>query len=213
MHAPSSLPSLCRFAGHTCAACCWGEEVPYAALDARLRRQTRVFAQHFAGRSPPSRLDLLLYELDVRGAADVFWGMLLLLPLLGDLLRPFLSRRLTCAFLGYEDDRRERVGCMLHPSRWAGRDARPRSAFALLRGIGCGAPDWYCLAAHFFAAAPMRERHRLEHGSRALSWYAYSRMAPRYRPARPADEPASRLQISTITSASQPSPSGSTRSP
>jgi hypothetical protein len=212
MASRSGLPPLCRFAGHTCAACCWGEEVSYSALDARLRRQTGVFARRFAGRARPGRLDLLLYELDVRGAADVFWGMLLLLPLLGDLLRPILLRRLTCAFLGYEDGRRERVGCMLHPSRWAGRDARPHSAFALLRGIGCGAPDWYCLAAHFFAAAPVRERRRLERRSRTLNWYAYSRAASRYHPARPADEPGG-PQMSTMTSASQPSLSGSTRRP
>jgi hypothetical protein len=193
---------LCRFDGHTCAACCWGGAVSYPSLRGRLRRQTRAFARHFAGRQRPGRLDLLLHELNVRGAADVFWALLLLLPLVGDLLRPVLSRHLTCAFLGYEDERRERVGCMLHPSRWEGRDVRGRSAFALLCGIGCGSPDWYCLAAHFFDVATARERRRLAQQGRSLSWYTYSRLASRYRP-----------QMSTITSASQPSASCSTRRP
>jgi hypothetical protein len=174
---------LCRFAGQTCAACCWGERVSRAALSARLRRQSRVFARCFSDRNPPNRLDLLCYELKIRGAIDLFWGLLLLLPLVSDLLRPFLSRHLTCAFLGYEDERRGRVGCLLHPKRWGGRDIRPQAAFGLLRGIGCGSPEWYCLAAHFFAAASPRERQLLERQGRSLDWYSYSRLASRYRPA------------------------------
>jgi len=212
MHTLSPLPVLCRFAGHTCAACCWGEKVSYPALRSRLRRQTRVFAQHFAGRSRPSWLNLILYEMSVRGAADLFWGILLWLPLLGDLLRPWLSRRLVCAFLGYEGSREESLACMLHPSRWMGEDARRRSAFALLRGIGCGSPDWYCLAAHFFAAASGSERWHLERQSRGLGWHAYSRLASHYRPIHLAPG-ANGLQISTITSANQPSFSFSTLSP
>jgi hypothetical protein len=212
MHTPAARDPLCRFAGRACAACCWGEGVSYPALCARLRRQTGAFARRFAGRSPPGWWDLFLHELTVRGAADVFWGVLLLVPLLGDQLRPVLARRLTCAFLGYEDERRERVGCLLHPSRWEGKDVR-RGTFALLSGIGCGHPDWYCLAAHFFAAAPPHERRRFEDQSRGLGWYAYSRLASRFRPARLTQRRQSLSQISTMTSASQPPSVRSTRRP
>jgi hypothetical protein len=131
---------------------------------------------------------LLCYELSVRGIADLFWSMLLLVPLLGDLLRPWLSRRLICAFLGYEDEKEQRVGCLLHPSRWVGNDVRQRSAFALLKGVGCGAPSWHCLAAHFFAAAPRHERQRLQQVSHGLDWYAYSLLASRYRPLHSSDQ-------------------------
>lgn len=178
------LAPLCRFAGHTCAACCWGEKVSYPSLRARLRRQSRVFARWFAGRSRLHRWELLRYELSVRGITDLFWGMLLLFPVLGDLLRPWLSQRVVCAFLGYEDEAGQRVGCLLHPSRWDGADVRQRSAFGLLKGVGCGAPSWHCLAAHFFAAAPRHERQRLQHASHGMDWYAYSLLASRYRPSR-----------------------------
>lgn len=171
---------LCRFAGHTCAACCRGEQVSRPALHARLLRQTRQFARRFAGR-PPTRLGLLLHELTVRGAADALWGLLLAVPVLGDLLRPILKRRLTCAFLGYEDSGHTRVGCMLHPSRWAGRDVR-RHAFALLPGVTCGAADYYCPAAHAFAAAAWPQRADFERRTRGLDWHAYSRAAAAFRP-------------------------------
>src|SRR5262249_22430473 len=105
------LAPLCRFAGQTCAACCWGAEVPYPSLRARLRRQGRVFARWFPDRSRLGRLTLLLYELRVHGIADLFWGVLLLLPGVGDVVRPWLSRHLICAFLGYEDEQGHRVGC------------------------------------------------------------------------------------------------------
>lgn len=176
------LASLCRFAGHTCAACCWGEKVSYPSLRTRLRRQSRVFGRWFAARSRLGRFELILYELRVRGLADLFAALLLLLPVVGDLLRPWLSRRLVCAFLGYEDEQGQRVGCLLHPSRWGGVDVRQRNAFALLKGVGCGAPAWQCLAAHFFAAAPRQERQRLHRASDGLDWYGYSRLASRYRP-------------------------------
>lgn len=176
------LTPLCRFAGHTCAACCWGDKVSPAALRARLHRQSRTFAQCFAERSRLGWWELLRYQLRLHGIEDLFWGLLLLLPLVGDLLRPWLSHRLVCAFLGYEDASGRRVVCLLHPSRWEGRDLRPQSAFALWKGVSCGAPSWYCLAAHFFAAASTDERLRLRDRSERLDWYAYSRMASRYRP-------------------------------
>jgi hypothetical protein len=183
---PPRLPRepLCRFAGHTCAACCWGDKVSRPSLAARLRRQSRVFKRSFADRSPLGRFALLRYELSVRGIVELFWGALLLVPLVSDLLRPWLSRRLTCAFLGYENEREQRVCCLLHPLRWSGTDVRQRSAFGWLRGVGCGEPDWQCLAAHFFAAASRPERQRLERASEGWDWYDYSLLASSYQPPR-----------------------------
>lgn len=182
MTARLPLASLCRFAGHTCAACCWGEKVSYPSLRARLRRQRRVFGCWFAAGSRLGRFELLLYELRVGGLVELFWAMVLLLPVVGDLLRPWLSRRLICAFLAYEDEQEQRVGCLLHPTRRGGIDVRQGSAFALLKGVGCGAPAWQCLAAHFFAAASRSERQRLHRASSGLDWYGYSLLASRYRP-------------------------------
>ncbi len=173
---------LCRFAGHTCAACCWGEGVPAPALRSRLRRQTRLFRRHLAGGRPPGRLALLLHELRARGGLDLLWAALLLVPLLGDWLRPRLKARAVCAFLGHEGGE-GRVGCLLHPARWGGRDARG-AAFALLPGFACGRPDYYCLAAHFFAAAGWRERERFARRVAGLDWYEYSRAATSFRPAQ-----------------------------
>jgi hypothetical protein len=182
----SSGPPLCRFAGHTCAACCWGEQVAYPTLRTRLRRQAALFACRFRGASRPGRWDLLLYELSVRGAADLICAALLLVPILGDWLRPRLKKRLTCAFLGFEDSGHKHVGCLLHPTRWAGRDVRSQAAFALLPGFACGSPDYFCLAAHFFNVASWRDRVRFECRTRGLGWYAYSGAASTYRPGRPA---------------------------
>jgi hypothetical protein len=169
----SGPAALCRFAGHTCAACCWGERVPPPALRSRLRRQTRLFRRQFPGGRPPGRLALLLYELRARGGLDLLWAALLLVPLLGDWLRPWLKARAVCAFLGHEGDGEVRVGCLLHPARWEGRDGRG-AAFALLPGFACGRPDYFCLAAHFFAAADWRERERFARRVAGLGWYGYS---------------------------------------
>jgi hypothetical protein len=171
---------LCRFDGHTCAACCWGEAVRPAALRAALRRQTRLFRQ--LGPSPPGRWELLRHELAARRGVDLLLGALLLLPVLGAWLRPWLRPRLVCAFLGFEDAAGRRVGCLLHPSRWAGREVRPRAAFRLLRGFACGEPDWYCLAAHWFARATWQERRDFARRTQSLGWYRFSRAASAYQP-------------------------------
>jgi hypothetical protein len=140
------------------AACCWGEDVRPSALRAALRRQTRLFRKWFRGPRLPGRWRLLLYELIVRRGLDLFWCFLLLLPGVGDWLRGRLQRRLACAFLGFEDAEERRAGCLLHPSRWGGTEVRPRVAFGWLPGLGCGSPDWYCVAAHWFARTGWEER-------------------------------------------------------
>jgi hypothetical protein len=178
-----STPPLCRHDGHTCAACCWGEDVSRRALVGRLRRQTRLFAGRFSRRRPPTRLRLLTYEIVARGFLDLLLAPLLMIPGLSDWLRPWLQRRMACAFLGFEDDAGTRVGCMLHPTRWNGQEMRPRAAFALLRGLGCGAPDYYCLAAHWFARASWNERDAFTRRTADHDWHDFSRAAVAFRPA------------------------------
>jgi hypothetical protein len=172
--------TLCRSGEHTCGACCWGEALTRPALAEQLGRQTWWFRRLAAGdgsSAPPSRasrLRLLLFELIVRRGWDLVWAPLLWLPLVGDCLRPWLRRRLCCAFLGYTDDAQERIGCLLHPARRRGEDRRRQAAFALLRGMGCGRADFFCLAAWEFAhASPARRRAFLAR-VRHADWFGYS---------------------------------------
>jgi hypothetical protein len=179
--APARLPlPLCRFDGHTCAACCWGEAVRPVALRAAVRRQTRLARRRFAGPRLPGPAALLRHELAARRGLDLLLGLLLLLPPVAAWLRPRLRRHLVCAFLAFEGSGEQRVGCLLHPSRWYGTDVRPRAAFRLLRGVACGPPDWYCLAAHWFAGATWEQRRDFARRTRALDWYAFSRAASAY---------------------------------
>jgi hypothetical protein len=179
---PGGLAPLCRYDGHSCGACCWGDAVRRPALEAHLRRNGRRFRRWFAAAGPPSPARLLGFELAARGGLDVLLAVLLVLPGIGDLLRPWLGPRLTCAFLGFEDDAGRRVGCLLHPQRWAGVDVRPVAAFRLLAGVGCGRPDFYCPAAHRFARATWQERRALARRAAGLDWYGFSRVAPQFRP-------------------------------
>jgi hypothetical protein len=98
-------------------------------------------------------------------------------------LRFWLRRRMVCAFLAFEDATERRIGCLLHPTRWAGRDIRSAVAFGLLPGFGCGAPDYFCLAAHWFNHATRDERLRWAQESAGLDWCSFSRAARAYRPA------------------------------
>src|SRR5262249_22935599 len=130
----------------------------------------------------PTRARLLAFELAARPVAGLFWAAALRLPLVGDLVRPWLKRRTACAFLGFEDAAETRVGCLLHPSRWSGADVRPDVAFGWLPGFGCGAPDWYCEAAHRFAAAGWQELRDFARTTDGMSWYRYGRTAGAYSP-------------------------------
>jgi len=172
--------SLCRAGGHTCGRCCWGAAVGRHVLAQRLRRQTRVFAKVVGNR--PGRAKLLRYETSIRGGTDLIWAVLLALPVVGDWLRPWLQRRMSCAFLGFEDAGRTRVACLLHPTRWHGRDVRCRAAFALLPGLGCGASDYACLPAWRYRRADRGERQRFLQSAAGLDWHAYSCATERFGP-------------------------------
>ena len=127
-----ALP-LCRQDEHTCGCCCWGEEVRRPALEAQLGRQTRLFRSRFYPGRPPGRLELVCYEVAARRGLDLLLAVLLWVPVLGDWLRLRLKRHLVCAFLGFEDEGQRRIGCLLHPSRWQGRDVRRQAPRSSLR--------------------------------------------------------------------------------
>jgi hypothetical protein len=164
---------LCRIAGHTCAACCYGDAMPGPALASRLRRHTALFSR-LIGDRPPSRLRLLLYELMVRGVSGLAWALLLLTPVLASVVRPWLRRRIACVYLGFEDADETRVGCLLHPARWNGRDVRREAAFAWWRGFGCGESGWRCAAAWIFARSDWRTRRRFLADAEGIDWFTYS---------------------------------------
>jgi hypothetical protein len=172
---PLPQVTLCRAGGHTCAACCHGEALPRPALERRLRAQTCLFARLVG--SELTRARLLTFELAARSAAGLFWAVVLWLPLVGDLVRPWLKKRAVCAFLGFEDEAHTRVGCLLHPSRWQGLDVRRKAAFALWKGFGCGSAGYLCLAAWRFARASWQARRDFLHRTRGLGWYAYGQAA------------------------------------
>jgi hypothetical protein len=137
-----------------------------------------------------NRFRLFLHELAARRGLDLLLGALLLLPRLSDLLRPWLRQRMVCAFLGFEDAAEQRVGCLLHPSRWSEREVRPRVAFTLLRGFSCGSPDWYCLAAHWFARATWEERRTFAQATVGLDWFRFSRAAAGFGKSSPSPSPS-----------------------
>jgi hypothetical protein len=122
---------------------------------------------------------MLAYELFVRRGADLLWATLLWVPLLGHLLRRWLKRRTSCAFLGFEDETETRVGCLLHPTRWHGLDIRQRRAFALLPGFACGPADYFCLSAYRFARAPWHVQRQFLRQHDGLDWFAFSQEVSR----------------------------------
>lgn len=168
---------LCRAGGKTCAGCCWGQDVRYESLRRRIRRQTRLFREIVAGKPSPWRL--FLFEQVVRRGSDVFWAVLVRILGLGDWLRTRLQRRMSCAFLGFEDSAETRVGCLLHPTRWGGVDRR-RAAFVLLYPLGCGRPDFFCFAAWRFLRAPGGAKERFLRETASLDWFTYSRRVSRF---------------------------------
>jgi hypothetical protein len=166
---PDAGEPLCRAGGHTCAACCYGGRVSRRTLETRLRRQTHLFARLVGDRPTSGRL--LAFELAVRRGAGLIWAALLGLPLIGGLVRPWLKEQAVCAFLGFEDEAGTRVGCLLHPSRWQGRDVRVVAAFAFWKGFGCGQADYLCLSGWRFARASWRARRDFLRRTRGLDWF------------------------------------------
>jgi hypothetical protein len=67
------------------------------------------------------------------------------------------------------------VGCLLHPSRWAGRDLR-NLAFALRLGFGCGPAAYLCRAGHSFRAGGWGVRWRFLKLAEGLDWFRFSQV-------------------------------------
>ena len=172
--------ALCRSGAHTCGRCCWGEAVQRPTLARRIRRQTRLFARLIPADRPPSALLLLLFELVARRGVDLILAPLLLIPFLGDWLRPRLQRHMSCAFLGFDDAAETRIGCLLHPARRQGDDRRQHAAFALLRGFGCGPAAFYCLGAWRFAHASVLRQHWFLAGVQGVDWFTASAQVASY---------------------------------
>jgi hypothetical protein len=123
----------------------------------------------------PGRLWLIVYELYVRSFSPVLLAPLFVLPGIGPQIREWFVRRMWCAFLGFPDGDGARPGCLLHPSRWAGRDVRPRVAFAPLPGVWCGEPGHSCRAADVYRSVGMTSRRQFRERTRRLDWFDYSR--------------------------------------
>lgn len=170
-----SLPviePLCGAGGHTCSACCYGDRVTRGQLDTALERQTTLF-RSLIREKPPTRFAAMLVELRARGLVGFLWALLLVVPFVGPVCRPWLKRRVACAFLGYLEDSRERVGCLLHPSRFDGKDLRSRLAFPFWRGFGCGDAVWRCLPAWRWLRATPLERRAWLRNTKGMDWFTY----------------------------------------
>lgn len=163
---------LCQHRGSTCGACCWGVGVSRADLQRRLHRHTRLFAP--IRDSLPTLWQCLLHELRSRRGADLVWGLLYLIPMIGPKLRRRHSRDLVCAFMGFTDDHKTKVGCLLHPSRFHGSDRRNARAFALLPGVSCGDPNYVCSAGHRYDALPLVQQIGFDDCVADLDWYDYT---------------------------------------
>lgn len=166
--------TLCRHGNSTCGACCWGRDVDRTTLNKRLRRQQQLAAGWSSGDELPSPVRLLWHELRARGGADLILALLLRVPWLGKLVRSWLAKRVVCAFIAFDGPTTNRVGCLLHPKRWGGRDVRRQAAFRLLPGLGCGESDYACAGCQKFARADAAQQLVMLNDLHSDDWYEYS---------------------------------------
>ncbi len=166
--------SLCRIGGRTCGGCCWAAGIPRPGLERKLARHRRLFARLSDRTRPPSPLRLLLHELRARRGLDLILAVLQWVPWLG----PHLARRfaddVVCAFAAFEDEGNAQVGCLLHPTRCGGKDARQRAAFRLLKNFGCGAPDYSCEACLRYSSSDSEQQAAILQQLPADDWFDYS---------------------------------------
>ncbi len=172
--------AICSLGARSCAACCWGEGLSREELCTRLRRHGRLLEKRLVAGRLPSAAFLLLHELRALRRADLVLGLLQWLPSLGPRFRERISVRLVCPFAAFRDPEQQRVGCLLHPTRWDGRDVRARVAIRLLPGFGCGASSFACDGAARFAVASDTARRRFALETASLDWYSYSEAAPQF---------------------------------
>jgi hypothetical protein len=170
----------CSLGGRTCGACCWSTSIPRSELEARLRRHLRLFENHLESGWLPGRRALLFHELRARHLAGVLLGLMQWLPFAGPAITVRIARTVVCPFAAFRDRRESRVGCLLHPTLWRGRDVRASIAFRLLPGFGCGAAAYSCIAAQRLASAPDVARRSFNLDTATLDWFEYGRALQRF---------------------------------
>lgn len=77
--------------------------------------------------------------------------------------------------MGFDDDHENSVGCMIHPSRFNGRDARSAVAFALLPGISCGDPNYVCTGCTRVNDMPAEQTEVFLNVVQDQDWFEYTR--------------------------------------
>lgn len=122
----------------------------------------------------PTRWSLFIYEIRSRRGLDILLALVLRLPVLGNRLRQKLSKKFICSFLAFDDDTDSKIGCLIHPSRMHGADLRQEVAFRLLKGLNCGASDFYCNSALLFDRASETEKLDFIEENKSADWYQYS---------------------------------------
>lgn len=178
--------TLCRYAGRTCGACCWGNDVSRQQLERQVSMNTCV-ARMLARLPAADAIRGVLQEVIARRGHDLFLAPLLWIPFLAGFLRARFSRSVVCAFLAFEDSSQSRLGCLLHPSRCGGAADRRTMAFRLLRAVACGAGDYFCAEARRFSASGIGGDDARSmsqwHQELPTDWYEYS-MSIRQRSAQ-----------------------------
>ena len=171
----SDAASLCRIDKHTCGACCWGAGIERSQLVRRLRRHRDLFRQIGAGRTLPGRCRLFLHEVLATRGINVLWAVQVRLPWFGIRRKKTIAQSIVCPFMGFDDDQEESVGCMIHPTRFEGRDVRSAVAFTLLPGISCGDPNYVCTGCTRFNDMPTHQAQVFLDVVSSQDWYDYTR--------------------------------------
>lgn len=166
--------SLCRRSGQTCGACCSGVAVQREELTALLVTQRTSFLRWTKNGTKLNALRLFLHETSCRRGAHLLWALLLRLPKVRQTLKKRMSQTLTCCFLGFDDDRHESVGCMLHPTRFGGKDVRRANAFRFLPGIECSDPNFTCGGCRQFDDLHPDQKSAVAYALKSRDWFDYS---------------------------------------
>lgn len=165
--------SLCRTEHNSCGACCWGPQVSREELQIRLEQHRQSFVRWTKSGSRLSAWRLFVHETLSHRGRNLLWAIALRVPLLAKRLKQQLARKLTCAFLGFDDETKSRPGCMLHPVRFDGNDVRQPNAFRFLSGIVCGDPKFVCNVCQQVDGDPT-QRQQLVQITLGMDWYDYS---------------------------------------
>lgn len=166
--------SLCRSNGNTCGACCWGVKVSRSDLEVLLERHRVSFQFWTRGGTVLSRWRLWLHETWCFRGRNLLWAVMLKRKSHSQSLKKSLSQNLTCTFMGFDDEGAATVGCMLHPTRFDGRDVRQGAAFRFLGGVECGDPGYVCDGCSKVDALDSETRTAIAKSLSSRDWYDYT---------------------------------------